>query len=116
MCFDGFYLTKSKKLPSYILADQLQNIWGLTSNFQLNLSRVIIHVGTNDLRSSQDPQTIEKSIIDIAKNAKNNKKDILILGIVSSRENSIEKGHQVNKFLEKPSVKNNNFFEILQQW
>ena len=31
--------------------------------------RVIIHVGTNDLRSSQDPETIAKNIIDIAKNS-----------------------------------------------
>ena len=31
--------------------------------------RVIIHVGTNYLRSSQDPETIAKNIIDIAKNS-----------------------------------------------
>ena len=31
--------------------------------------RVIIHVGTNDLRSSQDPETIAKNIIDIAKSS-----------------------------------------------
>ena len=31
--------------------------------------RVIIHVGTNDLKSSQDPETIAKNIIDIAKSS-----------------------------------------------
>ena len=32
-------------------------------------NRIIIHVGTNDLRSSQDPVTTAKNIIDIAKNS-----------------------------------------------
>ena len=33
------------------------------------IDRVIIPVGTNDLKSSQDPETIAKNIIDIAKNS-----------------------------------------------
>ena len=83
---------------------------------ELNLNRVINHVGTNDWRYSQDPQAIPKSIIDIDKNAKNNKNDILILSIIPRRDNSIAKGRQVNEFLEKPYEKNKFTFETLQLW
>ena len=38
-----------------------------------NPSRVIIHAGTNYVRSSQDPQTIAKNIKDITINSKNGK-------------------------------------------
>ena len=38
-----------------------------------NPSRVIIQAGTNDIRSSQDPQTIAKNIKDITINSKNGK-------------------------------------------
>ena len=42
------------------------------------LIELIIDVGTNDLRSSQDPETIAKNIIDIAKNSMTNKNEILV--------------------------------------
>ena len=82
----------------------------------MELNRVIIHVGINDLRYSQDPQAIPKSIIDIDKNAKNNKNDILILSIIPRPDNSIAKAGQVNGFLEKPYEKNKFTFETLQLW
>ena len=44
--------------------------------------RVIIHVDTNDLRSSQDRVTIAKNIIDIAKTSTTNKNEILVLRMV----------------------------------
>ena len=44
--------------------------------------RVFIHVGTNNLRSSQDPETIAKNTIDIAKNSTTNKNEILVSSIV----------------------------------
>ena len=44
--------------------------------------RIIIHVGTNRLRSSQDLETITKNIIDIAKNNATNKNEILVSSIV----------------------------------
>ena len=40
--------------------------------------RVIIHVGTNDLRSSQDSATIAKNTIDIVKNSTTNKNEVLV--------------------------------------
>ena len=63
--------------------------------------RVIIHVGTNDLRSSHDPVTIAKSIIDIVKNSTTNKNEILVSSIVPRRDN------QVNNILQKLCVESN---------
>ena len=68
---------------------------------------VIIHVGTNDLRSSQDPKTIAKNIIDIAKSSTTNKNEILVSSIVSRRDNLNGKGRQVNNILQKLCVENN---------
>ena len=61
--------------------------------------RVIIHVGTYDSRSSQDPETIAKNIIDIAKNSTANKNEILVSSIVPRRDNLNGKGRQVNNIL-----------------
>ena len=69
--------------------------------------RVIIHVGTNDLRSSQDPETIAKNIIDIAKNSTTKKNEILVSSIVPRRDNLNGKGRQVNNILQKLCVENN---------
>ena len=69
--------------------------------------QLIIHVGTNDLRSSQDPETIAKNIIDIAKNSTTNKNEILVSSIVPRRDNLNGKGRQVNNILQKLCVENN---------
>ena len=68
--------------------------------------RVVIHVGTNDLRSSQDPVTIAKNIIDIAKNSTTNKNEILVSSIVLRRDSLNGEGRQVNNILQKLCVEN----------
>ena len=47
-------------------ADQRQKTY-VQRPLKRDPDRVIIHVGTNELRSSQDPVTIAKNIIDILK-------------------------------------------------
>ena len=69
--------------------------------------RVIIHLGRNDLKSSQDPETIAKDIIDIAKNSTTDKNEILVSSIVSRRDNLNGKGRQVNNNLQKLFLENN---------
>ena len=69
--------------------------------------RVIIHVGTNDLRFNQDPVTIAKNIIDIAKPSKTNKNEILLSSIVPRRDSLNGKGRQVNNILQKLCIENN---------
>ena len=49
--------------------------------------QVIIHVGTNDLRSIQDPVTIAKNIIDISKTSATNKNERLVSSIVLQQDN-----------------------------
>ena len=69
--------------------------------------RVIIHLGRNDLKSCQDPETIAKDIIDIAKNSTTDKNEILVSSIVSRRDNLNGKGRQVNNNLQKLFLENN---------
>ena len=78
-----------------------------------DLDQVIIHVGTSDLRSSQDPETIAKNIIDIAKNSSTNKNEILVLSIARRRDNLNGKGRQVNNILQK-LCEENNFADVNQ--
>ena len=66
--------------------------------------RVIIHVGTNDLRSIQNLVTIAKNIIDTAKNSTTNKNEILASNIVPRRDNLNGEGRQVNNILQKLCV------------
>ena len=71
-----------------------------------DIDRVIISVGTNDLKSSQDPETIAKNIIDIAKNSTTNENEILVSSIVPQRDNLNGKGRQVNNILQKLCAEN----------
>ena len=61
----------------------------------------MIHVGTNDLRSNQDPETIARNIAEVAYNSKTDRNNVLISGIVPRRENLNGKGLQINIFLKK---------------
>ena len=48
-----------------------------------NPDRFIIHVGTNDLRSDQDRETIVRNVVDVANNSKTDINKKLISSIVS---------------------------------
>ena len=72
-----------------------------------NPDRIIIHASTNDLRSTQDPETIAESIIHVAKNSKNSKNEISISFITPRRNNLIGKGRQVNENFGKLCIKLN---------
>ena len=48
---------------------------------------LIIHVGTNDLRSNQDRETIERNVVDVTNNSKTDLNKILISSIVPRRDN-----------------------------
>lgn len=76
------------------------------SPLKKNSNCVIIHVGTIVLRSSQDPETIVKNIIDMAKNCKDDKNEILISSLVPRLDNLNGKSRQVNIFLKKLCKKN----------
>ena len=67
--------------------------------------RFIIHVGTNDLRSNQDPEIIARNNVEAAINSKTDTK-VLISSIVSRPDNLNGKGLQVNIFLQKFCMEN----------
>ena len=52
-----------------------------------NPDRFIIHVGTNDLRSNQDPETIGRNIVEVVYNSKTDTNKVLISSIVPRRDN-----------------------------
>ena len=66
----------------------------------------IIHVGANDLRSNQEPETIARDIVEIACYSKIDTSKVLISSIVSRRDNLNGKGRQVNTFLKKFCMEN----------
>ena len=68
--------------------------------------RFIIHVGTNDLRSHQNPETIARNIEEVANNSKTDTNKVLISSIVPRRDNLNGKGRHVNMFLKKFCMEN----------
>ena len=57
--------------------------------------------GTNNLPSSEDPETIVKNIINIAKNIKADTAKVAISGIIPRRDAFNLKAKQLNKTLKK---------------
>ena len=71
-----------------------------------NLDSFIIHVGTNNLRSDEDSETIVRDVVDVANNSKNDIKKILISSIVLRRDNLKGNVRQVNIFLKNLCMEN----------
>ena len=63
-------------------------------------NRFFIHTYTNGVRSSKDPGNIAKDVIDVAKNIKSDKNEILISSIVPRRCNLNGRDHQANKWVK----------------
>ena len=78
----------------------------IKSPLKCNPDRFMIHVGTNDLRSDQDRETIVRNVVDVANNSETDINKILISSIVPGRDNLNGKVRQVNVFLKKLCMKN----------
>ena len=72
----------------------------IQSSLKSDPDRVSIHISTNDLRSSHNPENIAKNIIHIVKNSTTNKNKILVSSIVLRRDNLNGKVLQVNSILQ----------------
>ena len=66
----------------------------------------IFHVETNDLRTNQDPQTIERNVVEVINNSKTCTNKVLISTIVPRRDNLNGQCHQ-NIFLNNFCMENN---------
>ena len=63
--------------------------------------QIILHCGTNNLPSSEDPETIAKNIINIAKNINADTVKVAISGKMPRRDTFNLKAKQVNETLKK---------------
>ena len=68
---------------------------------KLSPNQIILHCGTNNLPSSEDSETIAKSIINIAKNIKGDTVKVAILAVIPRRDTFNLKAKQVNETLKK---------------
>ena len=63
--------------------------------------QIILHCGTNNLPSNEDPETIAKDIMTLAKNIKIDTTKVAILDIILGRDNFNHKAKHVNQTLKK---------------
>ena len=71
---------------------------------------IILHCGTNDLRSIKKPNDIADDIINLAMDMKTETNDLMISGIVPRRDKLNGKGVEVNKCLISLCNDNNIHF------
>ena len=60
---------------------------------------VILHSGTNDLRGKNSAEDIATDIIQLAKEMKTEKNEVMVSGIIPRNDKYNDKGMDVNKFL-----------------
>ena len=68
---------------------------------KLASKQMILHCGTNNLPSNEDPENIAKNIMNLAKNIKTDTTKVAISGITPRRDTFNHKGKQVNQTLKK---------------
>ena len=66
----------------------------------INLQQIILHVGTNDLKTERTASQIAKSIIDLSISLKKNGNMIAVSGIVPRLDELNNKAAEVNNRLE----------------
>ena len=75
-----------------------------------NNELVILHCGTNDLRSEKQPLEIANEIMDLASEMKTNINEVMVSGIVQRRDKLNDKGKQVNQLLQSSCISKNFHF------
>ena len=63
-------------------------------------NKIIIHVGTNNLRSTKTPVEIAEEIVKLAHDVKTEKNDVTISGITPRNDDLNVKGCKVNDLLK----------------
>ena len=69
--------------------------------------QVILHIGTNELRSNKTTDDIANEIIDLALSMKQNNNDVKISGIIPRGDNLNDKANDVNCILKSLCYENN---------
>ena len=73
---------------------------------------VILHTGTNDLKSNQNPPDIANEIINLAKNIKISGTEVSISSLIPRGDRLSEKGKKVNKESEEKCTAENFAFIV----
>ena len=71
---------------------------------------VILHTGTNYLKSNQNPSDIANEIVNLAKNIKNSGTEVSISSLIPRGDRLSEKGKKVNKELQEKCTAENFAF------
>ena len=61
---------------------------------------MIMHVGTNDLSSGNNPQIVAKPIVDLAKGMVSGKRKVTLSGIIPRNDEWYKKTEKVNQHLK----------------
>ena len=69
-------------------------------SLKYNPDLLIVHMGTNDLRTEKSPEDIAESIINLSLDIKTNENEVVVNGIVPRGDSLNEKGTKVNFFLQ----------------
>ena len=75
-----------------------------------NPEYIILHVGTNELKSESTPERIAKSVVDVGKNIQSDNRTVAISSIVPRNDNFNNKAMEVNKELCKMCEREKLFF------
>ena len=67
---------------------------------EFNNELIILHCGTNDLRSNKQPNVIAKDITDLAMDLKTEENDVMVSCIAPRRDNLNQKAIKVNELLQ----------------
>ena len=70
-------------------------------------SNVILHCGTNDLKTSTDPEQIAENIINLAKSMKTDNEDVIISELAPRNDQLNKKAKEVNDVLTLECNKRN---------
>ena len=65
-----------------------------------NQDHIIMHIGTNDLNSQNNPERVAKSIVDLAKGMVSQKKKVTVSGIIPRNDKQNKKAEKVNQNLK----------------
>ena len=77
---------------------------------EFNNDLVILHCGTNDLRTEKQPLEIAKEVIELASDMKSNNNEAMVSGLVPRRDKLHGKGKEVNKLLQSLCISKKLFF------
>ena len=101
------YFSVVKSFPSATTQDMKDYIKPTISR---KSDMVILHTGTNDLKSNQNPLDIANEIVNLAKNIKNSGTEVSISALIPRGDRLSEKGKKVNKELQEKCTAENFAF------